>query len=55
MVLSILFEKGIIANDAKNKVLPGKVAASFIIGTKRLYDYVDNNPLFEFQTGDIYQ
>jgi acyl-CoA hydrolase/GNAT superfamily N-acetyltransferase len=26
----------------------GKVVASFALGTKRLYDYIDNNPLFSF-------
>lgn len=34
----------------KKKTLhPGKIIASFCMGTKRLYDYVDNNPLFEFR------
>ena len=27
----------------------GKVVASFCLGTKKLYDYVDNNPAFSFQ------
>ena len=27
----------------------GKVVASFCLGTKKLYDYVDNNPVFSFQ------
>lgn len=26
----------------------GKIVASFVLGTKRLYEYVDNNPLFSF-------
>lgn len=47
-----LIEQGVITNDAKT-VLPGKVAVSFIMGTKRLYDFVDNNPLMEFQTSDF--
>lgn len=47
-----LIEKGVITSDAKT-VLPGKVAVSFIMGTKRLYDFVDNNPLIEFQTSDF--
>lgn len=46
-----LIEAGVITNDAKT-VLPGKVAVSFVMGTKRLYDFVDNNPLVEFQTSD---
>ncbi len=47
-----LIEEGIITNDAKT-LLPGKVAVSFVMGTKRLYDFVDNNPLVEFQTSDF--
>lgn len=46
-----LIEAGVITNDAKT-VLPGKVAVTFVMGTKRLYDFVDNNPLVEFQTSD---
>lgn len=46
-----LIEQGVVTNDAKT-VLPGKVAVSFVMGTKRLYDFVDNNPLIEFQTSD---
>jgi acetyl-CoA hydrolase len=47
-----LIEEGVITNDAKT-ILPGKVAVSFVMGTKRLYDFVDNNPLMEFQTSDF--
>jgi acetyl-CoA hydrolase len=46
-----LIEGGVVTNDAKT-ILPGKIAVSFVIGTKRLYDFVDNNPLVEFQTVD---
>lgn len=46
-----LLEYGVITNDAKT-VLPGKVVVTFVMGTKRLYDFVDNNPLVEFQTSD---
>ena len=42
-----LVESGVITNDAKT-LLPGKVAVSFVMGTKKLYDFVDNNPIFEF-------
>jgi acyl-CoA hydrolase/GNAT superfamily N-acetyltransferase len=42
-----LIEAGVVT--CKKKTLhPGKIIASFCMGTKRLYDYVDNNPLFEF-------
>ena len=33
---------------AKKTINRGKVVASFCMGTKRLYDYIDNNPFFEF-------
>lgn len=46
-----LIKAGVITNDAKT-ILPGKVAVTFVMGTKRLYDFVDNNPLVEFQTSD---
>jgi 4-hydroxybutyrate CoA-transferase len=41
-----LVEAGAITN--KNKTLhPGKSVATFLMGTKRLYDYADNNPAVE--------
>ena len=42
-----LLDAGNITN-AKKKVHPGKVVASFFMGTRKLYEYVDNNPFFEF-------
>ena len=33
---------------SKKSVNRGKVVASFCMGTKRLYDYINNNPFFEF-------
>ena len=47
-----LIEAGVVTNDAKT-LLPGKVAVSFVMGTKRLYEFVDNNPLMEFQPVDF--
>lgn len=38
-----LVEKGIITNEYK-KVRPGKIVTSFILGTGKVYDFVDNNP-----------
>lgn len=38
-----LIEKGVITNNAK-RVHPGKVVAAFTMGTRRLYDFVDDNP-----------
>jgi len=42
-----LFEKDIINNKYK-KIHPNKIVTSFALGTKRLYDYVDDNPAFQF-------
>ncbi|OQX88674.1 4-hydroxybutyrate CoA-transferase [candidate division KSB1 bacterium 4484_87] len=39
-------EKGMITG-AKKKLHPGKVVATFLLGTKRLYEFTHNNPLFE--------
>jgi acetyl-CoA hydrolase len=41
-----LVEAGVITNDRKT-LHQGKIVAGFIIGTKRLYDWVDDNPLIE--------
>lgn len=42
-----LVEAGVLTNACKT-LHPGKIIAGFIIGTKRLYDWVHNNPLLEF-------
>ncbi|HYM93878.1 MAG TPA: acetyl-CoA hydrolase/transferase C-terminal domain-containing protein [Chitinophagaceae bacterium] len=42
-----LMEKGIINNKYKS-VHPHKSVSAFALGTKRLYDYVDDNPAFQF-------
>ncbi len=42
-----LIEKGIITNEKKT-LHPGKIVAGFVLGTKRLFDYIHNNPVFEF-------
>lgn len=41
-----LIEKGVINNKYKN-LNKGKIVATNIFGTRKLYDYVHNNPLFE--------
>ena len=46
-----LIESGVV-NNSKKTFHPGKVLATFCVGTRRLYDYVDNNPMFEFRTVD---
>ena len=38
-----LMEAGVITNRRKN-FHPGKSVVTFVMGTKRLYDFVDNNP-----------
>ncbi len=42
-----LVEKGVITNTQKT-LHRGKIIASFVMGSRRLYDFVDNNPLVEF-------
>ena len=43
-----LIEAGIV-NCKKKSLHRGKIVASFCMGTKKLYDYVHDNPLFEFR------
>jgi 4-hydroxybutyrate CoA-transferase len=40
-------EKGIVTNMRKT-FHPKKAVATFVLGTKRLYDFVNDNPMFEF-------
>jgi len=44
-------DKGIITNQKKS-LHPGKVVATFVMGSQQLYDYVHNNPLFELHPCD---
>ncbi len=51
---SELFSDGVIdlvdagvLTSARKTIHPGKIIAGFIIGTKRLYEWVDDNPLIE--------
>lgn len=41
-----LVEAGVLTN-ARKTLHPGKIVAGFIIGTRRLYQWVDDNPLIE--------
>ncbi|MFX0044383.1 MAG: GNAT family N-acetyltransferase [Candidatus Hermodarchaeota archaeon] len=43
-----LIDNGIVTNKKKS-INRGKITASFAMGTKTLYDYIDNNPMFEFR------
>ena len=46
-----LFEAGVVTNACK-KVHAGRIVTSFVIGSQRLYDFVDDNPLVEFHPCD---
>jgi acyl-CoA hydrolase len=39
-----LVENGVITNEMKT-LHPGKIVAGFVLGTKKLYDFIDNNPM----------
>jgi acyl-CoA hydrolase/GNAT superfamily N-acetyltransferase len=53
-----LIEKGIL-NCRYKTLLPGKIVSSFCFGTRKLYDYINDNPFFEFRptefTNDPFQ
>ena len=42
-----LVEMGVV-NGEKKTLHPGKIIAGFVLGTRRSYDFIDNNPVFEF-------
>ena len=42
-----LIEQGIVTNRYKN-IHPNKTVSAFALGTRRLYDFVDDNPAFAF-------
>lgn len=42
-----LVEEGII-NGEKKTLHPGKIIAGFVLGTRKSYDFLDNNPVIEF-------
>lgn len=46
-----LVEAGVITNRLK-KVHPGRITCSFIMGSQRLFDFVDDNPFVEFYPCD---
>jgi len=43
-----LIEAGVI-NGRRKTLLPRKVVLGFVLGTRRLFDYVNENPIFEFR------
>jgi acetyl-CoA hydrolase len=46
-----LFEEGVI-NCSRKSFHPGKLIAGFLFGSKRLYEFVDNNPFVELHPTD---
>ena len=46
-----LFESGAVTNKYK-VVSPGRTVTSFVIGTQKVFDFVDDNPLVEFHPSD---
>ena len=46
-----LFEAGVVTNERKT-LHRGKIVASFVIGTRRAFDFVDNNPFMEFHPNE---
>jgi 4-hydroxybutyrate CoA-transferase len=46
-----LVEAGVITNRLK-AVHPGRIVTSFVVGSERLYRFVDDNPFVEFQPCD---
>lgn len=46
-----LIESGAVTNRRKN-YLPGKMVATFALGSKKLYKWIDRNPMFEMHPVD---
>ena len=49
--MSKLFKAGVITGKRKN-TFPGKMACTFVFGTRQMYDFVDNNPGIVVIRGD---
>jgi len=47
-----LVEAGVITGKRKT-LLPGKIVTSFVMGTRRLYDWVDENPALELRPSEF--
>jgi len=46
-----LFERGVVTGEAKT-LHRSKIVASFVLGSKRTFDFLDNNPFVEFHPTD---
>jgi 4-hydroxybutyrate CoA-transferase len=42
-----LFERGVVTGEAKS-LHKGKIVASFVLGSQKTFDFIDNNPFVEF-------
>ncbi|PKN27889.1 MAG: hypothetical protein CVU65_00935 [Deltaproteobacteria bacterium HGW-Deltaproteobacteria-22] len=47
-----LVENGSVTN-ARKSFSPGKVVAACALGSRRFYDYLNDSPVFDFQTADV--
>jgi len=47
-----LFEQGVITNKRKN-FLPDRAVATLCMGSRRVYEYIDGNPIFYFRSSDF--
>ncbi len=47
-----LIEQNVITNKKKT-LLPGRIVASMVMGTEKIYQYVHNNPMFYFRTSEF--
>ncbi len=47
-----LVEAGVITGEQKT-LWPGKMVGTFALGTRRLYNFIHNNPSIEFQQGHV--
>lgn len=45
-----LFEAGVVTNQKKT-LMPGKMIATFALGTRKLYDFIDDNPAVQILKG----
>ena len=46
-----LFERGVVTGEAKT-LHRGKIVASFVLGSKKTFDFLNNNPVVEFHPSD---
>jgi len=47
-----LFKQKVITNKKKS-FIPGRVVASLCMGSQEIYDFVNDNPIFDFRSSDV--